>query len=144
MQIKIRHYKRFGPIVQSTKYRISANSFRGNYSFVNLEIVENSSSCHKFKFLSYVIYWIFAAETNQWRKLFAEIQKLYNGGGSSNDCIKKQINLLIIVVKWLREGEWVWTWLHIDSSISGQKVGRILSYYLFYKLLLNIKHSKPQ
>ena len=31
-------------------YRISANSFRGNYSFLNLEIVENSNSCRKFQF----------------------------------------------------------------------------------------------
>ena len=93
----------------------------------------------------FLIYWIFAAETIQGCELFAEIQKWYNCGGSSSDCIKKQINLLIIVVKWLSEGEWIWTWLvvHIDSSISGQKAGKILSYYLFYKLLLNIKHSKP-
>ena len=41
---------------------------------------------------------------------------LYNWGGSSNDCIKKQINLLIIVVKWLREGDWIWTWLDITGA----------------------------
>ena len=29
-------------------YRISANSFRGKYSFFNLEIVENSNSYRKF------------------------------------------------------------------------------------------------
>ena len=33
-------------------YRISMNSFCGNYSFLNLEIVENSNSCGKFQFFS--------------------------------------------------------------------------------------------
>ena len=50
-------------------YRISANSFRGNYSFLNMEIVENSNSCRKFQFF-YLINWNFAAETIQGRKQF--------------------------------------------------------------------------
>ena len=33
-------------------YRISGNSFRGNYSFLNLEILENSNSYRKFQFLT--------------------------------------------------------------------------------------------
>ena len=44
-------------------YRTSVNSFHGNYSFLNLEIVENSNSCHKYQFLTYLINCIFAAET---------------------------------------------------------------------------------
>ena len=33
-------------------YRISLYSFRGNYSFLNLKIVENLSSCHLFQFFT--------------------------------------------------------------------------------------------
>ena len=33
---------------EKNRYYISMNSFRGNYSFLNLEIVENSNSCRKF------------------------------------------------------------------------------------------------
>ena len=33
-------------------YRISANNFRGNYSVLNLEIVENSNRCRKFQFFT--------------------------------------------------------------------------------------------
>ena len=33
-------------------YLISMNSFRGNYSFLNMEIAENSNSCHKFPFFT--------------------------------------------------------------------------------------------
>ena len=41
-------------------YRISMNSFHGIYSFLNLEIVENSNSCRKLQF-----FYLFAAETIQ-------------------------------------------------------------------------------
>ena len=34
------------------KHHISENSFPENYSFLNLEIVENSNSCRKFKFFT--------------------------------------------------------------------------------------------
>ena len=44
------------------RYHISSYSFHGNYSFLNLEIVENSNSCRKFQF--------FTSETIQGRKLF--------------------------------------------------------------------------
>ena len=30
-------------LLTQSRYRISANSFRGNYSFLNLEIIENSN-----------------------------------------------------------------------------------------------------
>ena len=33
-------------------YQISTHSFRGNYSFLSLEIVENSNSCYKFQFFT--------------------------------------------------------------------------------------------
>ena len=36
----------------NTIYRIFSYSFRGNYSFLNLEILEISISCHKFQFLT--------------------------------------------------------------------------------------------
>ena len=42
----------FSRLYVQTIYRISANSFRENCSFLNLEIVENSNSCRKFQFLS--------------------------------------------------------------------------------------------
>ena len=45
---------------------ICANSFCGNYSFLNLEIVENSNSCRKFQFLPNKQN--FAAETSQGQK----------------------------------------------------------------------------
>jgi hypothetical protein len=48
-------------------YRISSYSFRGNYSFLNLEIVANSNIS-----IFYLINWIFAAETIQERKLFKD------------------------------------------------------------------------
>ena len=35
-----------------SNYHISENSFRRNYSFLNLEIVENSKSCRKFQFFT--------------------------------------------------------------------------------------------
>ena len=31
---------------QNNTYHISSNCFRGNYSFLNLEIAENSNGCH--------------------------------------------------------------------------------------------------
>ena len=122
MQIQIGLYKRFGPIVQSTNHRNFANIFHGKYSFLNLEIVENSKSCHKFQFfspniLNFCCGNLSMKETIQGCDLFAEIQKWYNCGGSSSDCIKKQINLLIIVVKWLGEGEWIWTWLVVTHRL---------------------------
>ena len=49
-------------------YRVSSNSFRGNYSFVNLEIVANSNSCGTIS-IFYLINLIFAAETIQEQKL---------------------------------------------------------------------------
>ena len=52
----------------ATMYHISANSFYGNYSFLNLEIVENSNSCRKFQFF-YLINWFFAVETIQGKKI---------------------------------------------------------------------------
>jgi hypothetical protein len=45
---------------------ISSYSIHGNYSFLNLEIVANSNSCHNI----YLIIWIFAVETIQGRKVF--------------------------------------------------------------------------
>ena len=72
-------------------YRISVNSFGGNYSFLSLWNEENSNSCRKFHFF-YLINWIFAAETIQGRKLF-------NGGNYSRKdfiefcillCLKKR------------------------------------------------------
>ena len=48
-----------------TEYRISSYSFRGNYSFLNLEILENSNSCRKFNFL---------------RKAEFLLRKLFQGG----------------------------------------------------------------
>ena len=54
-------------------YRISANSFRRNHSFLTLEIVANSNSCCNIS-IFYLINWIFAGETIQGRKLFAEIR----------------------------------------------------------------------
>ena len=49
-------------------YRISSYSFRGNYSFLHLEIVAISNSCRNISFF-YLINWIFAAETIEGRKL---------------------------------------------------------------------------
>ena len=49
-------------------YRISSYSFRGNYSFLNLEIVANSNSCGD-NSTFYLINWIFALETVQGWKL---------------------------------------------------------------------------
>ena len=43
------------------------------YSFLNLEIVENSNSCRNIS-ISYLINWYFAAETIQGRKLYEEIR----------------------------------------------------------------------
>ena len=40
----------FGYLNQDVAYSISANTFRGNYSFLNLEIAENLNSCRKFQF----------------------------------------------------------------------------------------------
>ena len=60
-------------------YRISSYSFRGNYSFFNLEIVVNSNSCCNIS-ISYLINCISAcgnysrAETIQGRKLYEEIR----------------------------------------------------------------------
>ena len=50
-------------------YRISSNSFRETYSFLNFEIVANSNSCRNISIL-YLLNWIFIAETIQGRKLF--------------------------------------------------------------------------
>ena len=44
-----------------------------SFFFLDLKIVENSNSCHKFHIL-YLINWIFAAETIHGRKLFKEVQ----------------------------------------------------------------------
>ena len=46
------------------RYSISSYSFRGNYSFLNLEIVANSNSCRNIS-IFYLINWTFAAETIQ-------------------------------------------------------------------------------
>merc|ERR1740129_17139 len=46
-------------------------NFRGNYSFLNLEIVPNSNSCRNISIL-YMINTISAAETIQGRKLYEE------------------------------------------------------------------------
>ena len=54
-------------------YRISSYIFYGNYSFLNLENVENWNSWRIFQFL-YLINWIFAAETIQGLKLFGAIR----------------------------------------------------------------------
>ena len=43
--------------------------FPRNYSFLDLEIVANSNSCRNIS-ISYVVNWIFAAETIQGRKIF--------------------------------------------------------------------------
>ena len=43
-------------------YCISSYSFRRNYSFLNLEIVANSNSCHNIS-IFYLINWILASET---------------------------------------------------------------------------------
>ena len=53
---------------QKSTYRTSSYSFRGNYSFFNLEIVANSNSFLISNF--YLMNWIFAAESIQGRKLF--------------------------------------------------------------------------
>ena len=57
------------------QYRNSIYSFRGNYSFLILEIVSNSNSFINIS-IFYLINWIFAAETIQGRKLHEEIQYL--------------------------------------------------------------------
>jgi hypothetical protein len=54
-------------------YRSFSYSFRGNYSFLNLEIVANSSSCRNIS-IFYLINWILAAETIHGQKLYEEIQ----------------------------------------------------------------------
>jgi hypothetical protein len=46
----------------SDLYRISSYSFRGNYSFLSLEIVANSNSCCNIS-IFYLINWSFAAQT---------------------------------------------------------------------------------
>ena len=66
------HIKLFNVLVMMSwkhTYRISSYSFRGNYSFLNLEIVANSNSCRNI-YIFYLINWFFAAETIQGRKLF--------------------------------------------------------------------------
>merc|ERR1711956_119626 len=49
-------------------YRISSYNFRGHYSFLNLEIVDNSNSCRNIS-IFYLINKILTAETIQERKL---------------------------------------------------------------------------
>ena len=49
-------------------------SFRGNYSFLNLEIVANPNHCHNIS-VFYLISWIFSMETIQGQKLYEEIGK---------------------------------------------------------------------
>ena len=56
-----------------TEYRISSYSFRGNYSFLNLEILENSNSCRKFNLLRKTEFLL--------RKLYEEIRHLNEGSG---------------------------------------------------------------
>ena len=77
--------------VDKWDYHISANSFGGNYSFLNLEIVENSSSCRKFQFLpdkmNFCCRKYSREETIQARKLFAEIKYLLKIGVDKFQCI---------------------------------------------------------
>ena len=48
--------------------------------FLNLEIVENSNSCRKIQVFTYLMNWIFAAETIQGRKLFKSGNYLRKNG----------------------------------------------------------------
>ena len=88
-------------IPENSKYRISENTFRRNYSSLNLEIVENSNSYRKFQFF-YLINWIFAAETIQGRKLFKgrkyswNYSKLFQQDVVDKFLQKQQHNLLIL------------------------------------------------
>ena len=50
-------------------YRISTNSFHGIFFFLDLKIVENSNSCHKFQYF-HLINWIFAVENIEGKKQF--------------------------------------------------------------------------
>ena len=70
-QVFFRDWCRPKQVTEFYNYRIPANSFRGNYSFLNLEIVENSNSCRKFQ-IFYPINRIFAVETIQGSKLFQD------------------------------------------------------------------------
>ena len=55
--------------LEKLHYRVSSYGFRGNYSFLNLEILANSNSCRNIS-IFYLIKWNFATETIQGQKLY--------------------------------------------------------------------------
>ena len=70
------------PVLICFVFCISAKSFRGNYFFLNLEIVENSKDSVDSNILPNKLN--FAAETIQGRKLFAKIQYVLGGHKDGN------------------------------------------------------------
>ena len=119
--------------VNKFDYCISSYSFRGNYSFFNLEIIANSNSCHNIS----NSYWIFAGETIQGMKHF-KVGNYVRKYGKCKNC-KKIRNCALKEMKQLQISP-LWDW-YLEFYMYLGTLSSILASSMFFNSLSNDNKS---